>query len=188
MAPPPSATSHGVYRTHVLDELDPDRPCAFAGIDVFAVLDQKRAFDVSHLPRQMASILNVAVDNPHRRAQCANPVELKRVGAGARHDRHRNPAAPSALGQRQPEVAGAGADGRPRTGLFGQPRHDRLGAAGLEASHRIGGLEFENDLAIQRLAKSRARVLGRVPEDGAIFGIAERILFKSNRVVCGVAR
>ena len=53
----PERNDHGVYRTHVLDELDPDRPCAFAGIEIFAVLDQKRAFDVSHPPRQMASVL-----------------------------------------------------------------------------------------------------------------------------------
>ena len=72
----PERKNHGVYRSHVLDELDPDRPCAFAGIEVFAVLDQERAFGVSDLPRQMASILNVAVDNPHRRAQRANALEL----------------------------------------------------------------------------------------------------------------
>ena len=70
---------HGVYRTPVLDEFEPDRPGAFTGIEVFAVLNQKRAFDLSDLPRQMASIFKVALDNPHGRAQGADTFQLVRL-------------------------------------------------------------------------------------------------------------
>ena len=72
----PESNEHGVYGTPVLDEFEPNRPGAFTGIEVFAVLNQKRAFDVSHLPRQTASIVKVAVDNPHSRAQCADTFQL----------------------------------------------------------------------------------------------------------------
>jgi hypothetical protein len=89
---------HGVYRSLVLDGFDASRPDAFTGIEVFAVLNQKRAFDVSHPPRQTASIIKVAVDNPYRRAQCADTFQLVGVSAGASHDRYGNPSAWSAVG------------------------------------------------------------------------------------------
>jgi len=96
----PERDEHGVHGTPVLDEFEPNRPSAFTGIEIFAVLNQKRAFAVSDLPRQMASIIKVAVDNPHGRAQSADTFQLVRVSAGASQDRYGNPAALSAVGQR----------------------------------------------------------------------------------------
>ena len=104
---------HGVDRPRVFDELEADRPGAFAGVEVFAVFDQKRAFVCRHPPRQKASLLDVALDDPHRRAERANALQLQRARPGASHDRHRNSAALSAPGQRLPKVADAGANGRP---------------------------------------------------------------------------
>src|SRR5208337_1003128 len=113
----PESNEHGVYGTPVLDEFEPNRPGAFTGIEVFAVLDQKRPFAVSHAPGQMASIIKVAVDNPYGRAQCADTFQLVVAGAGASHDRYGNPAALSAVGQRQPKVADARTNGRLGTGV-----------------------------------------------------------------------
>src|SRR5208337_5063874 len=161
----PESDEHGVYGITVLDEFESNRPGAFTGIKVFAVLNQKRAFAVSHLPREMASIIKVAVDNPHGCARSADPFQLIRVRGGASHDRYGNPAALSAVGQRQPKVADARTNGRLGTAVVGQPRHDCLSAARLKTPDRIGGFEFHNELAIQHLAERWARVLRRVSED-----------------------
>jgi hypothetical protein len=115
----PESNEHGVHGTLVIDEFEPNRPGAFTGIEVFAVLNQKRAFDVSHLPRQMASIIKVAVANPYGRAQCADTFQFVRVSAGASHDRYGNPAPLSAVGQRQPKVADARTNDRLGTRVVG---------------------------------------------------------------------
>ena len=161
----PERKNHRVYRTHVLDELDPNRPGAFAGVEVFAVLDQKRAFDC----RRFAAPEG---ERPQcRRRQSAPSRPRRECAPASRGWRWRRPR-PSRKSRGFVRYRPAPAQGCRRSHrrptwsrAVGQPRHDRLRTAGLEASHRIGGFEFENELAIQRLAESRARELGRVAED-----------------------
>jgi hypothetical protein len=80
-SPSAKREQNGIDAVEPVEELEADRARAFAGVEVFAVLDEKGVAMGRDLPGALAGVLDVALDQFDRRAQAANAIDLRGVGA-----------------------------------------------------------------------------------------------------------
>src|SRR5580658_1195752 len=145
-----------------VEQFEPDCARAFACVQVFAVLYEKRVPLICDLAGAGSCILDIALNEFDARSELANSVDLRCIRAGA-GDHGNFDAAPSpAVGQSLSEIAGAGADRGLWTEISRNPRRHDLSSSALETPDRIGGFELDNKLATEQIAKWGADKLRRV--------------------------
>lgn len=101
-----------------IEELKADGARAFTGVEVFAVLHEKRFAIGCDLPGTLARILDVSLDQFDCRAEPTDPVDFRDIGACARNHRDTDSACVATICERLPEIASACADGAPWTLAF----------------------------------------------------------------------
>lgn len=153
--PAAESDQDGVERLCGVRQFQADGRRALTGLDVRTVFDQPDAFVPRDGRRALASQLVVAVHQLQPGAQRADAVELGHGREAGRHDAHLDPPAATGPGEGLAEIARAGAD-RGSRAVAGQQVRDHLGAAALEAAHRVRRFELDAhrtpELGLQRLA------------------------------------
>ena len=80
-----------------------------ASRQVQAVLDQIGVPRLRDLAREQPGVFDVLTIDPHIRAERGDLAQLERVRGSPGHDRDLQASLPAAVGQRLPEIPGAGA-------------------------------------------------------------------------------
>ena len=163
--PAAQSDQHGVERGHRVHQFQADGPRALAGLEIQAVFEQPDAVVARDGRRPLAGQLVVAVHQFQCGAQGADAIELGRGREAGGHDGDVEPAAAAGPGEGLAEVARAGAHHTARA-LVGEQARDQLGAAGLEAAHRVRRFEFDADRAAEAGLQCLAAVQRSVEKNG----------------------
>ena len=156
-APPPSVEQNCIDAIEPVEEFEADGARAFDRCrGSFAVLHEKRIGRGPLICSGDAHAHFRCLPRPVRPPRLADEFDpiFAALRTFARDHRDTDTARPAAIGERLPEIAGAGADRNLGTRASDETGHHDLGPTTLEASDRVRGLEFDDEFTAQQVSKS----------------------------------